>query len=321
MKALVTDFAWSDLDVETSILEAHGVRVEVAPSTEPTDLVRAAEDADAILVNWARVDRALMDAATGLSIVARLGIGLDNIDVAHATRRGILVTNVPDYCVAEVADHTLALILALVRNLATFDRACRAGTYDLRGAPPMRRLEGRLLGLVGFGRTARAVALRAAGFGLRVAATTRTPRDLGDGVAWLPLDELLAQSDVVSLHCPATPLTRRILDARALARMKPTSFLVNTARGSLVDPDALAAALARGDIAGAALDVQDPEPPDLARPPWCDPRVVVTPHAAFSSSESLADLRERAATQVATALAGGTPSHVVNPEALARRRS
>lgn len=188
--------------------------------------------------------------------------------------------------------------------------------YALPVSPPLRRLQGQTLGLVGLGNIGRVVAAKAQALGLRVIAHTRTPATVVAGVSWRPLDELLAESDFVSLHVPSTPATRHMIGARELALMKPTAYLVNTARGALVDHQALAAALAAGRLAGAGLDVQDPEPPDLATPPWNDPRVIVTPHAAFVSEESLADLRHRAASQVADCLAGRTPPNVVNAAGL-----
>ncbi len=319
-RVLITDHAWSDLDIETEELARAGATLEPAPSMRPADLIRSAAGVDAILTNWAKVCADVLDASPRLIIVARLGIGLDNIDVEHASRRGILVTNVPDYCIDEVADHTMALLLALARNVAHYDRDTRAERYGLRESPPMRRLAGRRLGLVGHGNIGRAVARRATAFGLHVAAATRRGPLAGaeDGVERLELDELLRTSDFVSLHCPATEQTRHLIDERALASMKPTAFLINTARGALVDHEALAAALGRGALAGAALDVQDPEPPDLARAPWNDPRVIVTPHAAFASVEAVESLRRRASRQVAAALSGDTPENVVNLRQLVR---
>jgi D-3-phosphoglycerate dehydrogenase len=160
------------------------------------------------------------------------------------------------------------------------------------------------------------VAERAQALGLRVLATGRSRRDPLQGVSWVEMDDLLARSDFVSLHVPLTSETRHLIGAQQLAKMKPTAFLINTARGGLVDHDALSDALARNALAGAAVDVQDPEPPDLSQPPYNDPRVIVTPHAAFYSSESVDDLRRRASHQVGTRLAGGRPENVVNPEVL-----
>jgi D-3-phosphoglycerate dehydrogenase len=315
-KVLLTDFAWPDLEIERAILAEYDAELVVSPSGDPAVLVKLAPDADAIMTNWVDVRAEVIAAATKCRIISRLGIGLDCIDVREATKRGIPVTNVPDYCLTEVAEHTLALLLALARKLHVFQRAAAAGRYDLSAGLPLRRIEGQTLGIVGIGRTGQRVAEKAAAFGLRIVATSRAPRTPPPGVESCDFDELLARSDYVSLHVPLSDETRHMIGASQLALMKPTAFLINTARGSLVDHAALAAALTGGVIAGAALDVQEPEPPDLSCSPYNDPRIIVTPHAAFYSSESVDDLRRRASRQVGVRLAGGWPDFVVNADAL-----
>lgn len=203
-----------------------------------------------------------------------------------------------------------------MRKLHVFNANARAGRYDLSAGFPLRRIEGQTLGIIGFGNTGRKVAEKATAFGLRVIATSRTRRDDLPGVDWADLGDLLVASDYVSLHLPLTPQTRHLIGAPELARLRPTAFLINTARGGLIDHDALAAALKKNAIAGAALDVQETEPPDLSLSPYNDPRVIVTPHAAFYSNESVEELRRRAARQVGVRLAGGRPENVVNPDVL-----
>lgn len=311
---LLTDYAWPELDLERRALAAADIRLLVPERADVETLAKAAAEADAIMTNWAKVPEQVIAAAPRCRIVARLGIGLDNIDVAAATRRGIIVTNVPDYCLIEVAEHTLALLLALGRKVAYYHHDCQQGRYDLRAWMPIARIEGQTLGLVGLGNIGRLVARKAQAFGLRVIATSRTPRD-EPGIEWRPsLDEVLRESDYLSLHLPMTPATKHLIGAPQLALMKPTAYLINTARGGLIDNAALAAALTANKLAGAALDVQDPEPPDLSTPPWNDPRVIVTPHAAFVSTESLDNLRTRVCRQVIDRLEGRLPENVVNPE-------
>ena len=293
-KVLLTDCAWPDLDIERRVLGAADAELVVAERSDAASLAALAGDVEAIMTNWADVDAPVLAAANRCRIVARLGIGLDNIDVEFAVRRGMMVTNVPDYCLVEVAEHALALLLALGRKIAFYHWETKQGRYRLQAGPTLRRIEGQTLGIVGLGRIGRKLAEKAAALGLRMLATGRTPRDLPPTVGWRSLDEVLAQSDYVSLHVPLTPQTRHLIGAEQLARLKPTAFLINTARGGLIDTAALAAALAAGRLAGAALDVQDPEPPDLRQPPYDDPRVIVTPHAAFVSTESLLNLRTRA---------------------------
>ncbi len=315
-KVLLTDYAWPDLDIERKELAKADAELIVAPSQDVGILSALAAQADAIMTNWAKVPAAVIESAPRCQIVARLGIGLDNIDVATCTARRIPVTNVPDYCLIEVAEHALALLLSLSRKVALYHYETMQGRYDLKAGPVLRRMEGQTLGIVGYGNIGSTFAKKAQALGLRILATSRRPREV-PGVRFCSLDDLLAQSDYVSLHMPLTPETRQIIAAPQLARMKPTAYLINTARGGLIDHAALAQALAAGQLAGAGLDVQDPEPPDLKQAPWNDPRVVVTPHAAFVSQESLENLRVRTARQVAARLQGGRPENVVNPDVLA----
>lgn len=310
-RILVTDHPWPDLSLERELL-ADCELVE-PPNAEEATLVRLAADCDAIAVCWAKVSGDVIRAAQQCRIVCRMGIGLDNIDVEAATERGIPVTNVPDYCVEEVADHALALLLACARSIGFFHLRTKRGEYDLTSAPPMRRLSGQTLGLLGLGRTARALASRAAPLGLTLLAHTPSGNDYGAGCRMVSFEQLLEQSDYISIHAPATDETHRLFDAAAFARMKSTAYLVNTSRGAIVDETALLAALQAGEIAGAALDVFDMEPPDLSRPLFQEERLIATPHAAFVSEESLVELRRRSMEQVQAALHGERPQNVVNP--------
>jgi D-3-phosphoglycerate dehydrogenase len=311
-RALLTDYAWADLDIERAILDAAGVELVVADKTDAESLAMLARDCHAIMTNWAKVPESVIAAASKCQIICRLGIGLDNIDVSAATRRNIPVTNIPDYCLIEVAEHALALLLALGRKVAYYHHQTKQGDYQLQAGPPLRRLEGQTLGIVGLGNIGRKLAEKAIGLRLQVVATTRSRRQPMPDVRIVSLGELLATSDYVSLHLPLTAETRHIIGADQLAQMKPSAYLINTARGGLIDTAALAAALAEDRLAGAALDVQEPEPPDLSQPPYNDPRVIVTPHAAFVSVESLANLRQRVSRQVVDRLAGRRPENVVN---------
>jgi D-3-phosphoglycerate dehydrogenase len=315
-KILITDYAWPDLGIERRILAEIGGELVVADGSDAASLAALATEVDAIMTCWARVPEQVITAAPKCRIVARFGIGLDNIDVSCCTRRGIPVTNVPDYCLTEVAEHTLAMLLALARNVAVFHWDTKSGRYDRQAGGELRRIEGQTLGVVGLGRIGRTVASKAQALGLNVIAATRTRRDAPAAVEICKLEELLARSDFVSLHLPLSDETRHLIGADQFALMKPTAYLINTARGDLIDHRALAQALRENRLAGAALDVQSPEPPDLSQPPYDDPRVIVTPHAAFVSTESLELLRERTASQVRARLCGEVPPNIVNPEAL-----
>lgn len=312
-RVLITDRAWSDSRIEREILAEIGAEVYEASATDEATLIKAACDADAIATCWAKVTRAVIDAAPRLRTVARLGIGLDNICLERATERGIPVTNVPDYCVPEVSDHALALLLAGARKIAFYHHRAKQGEYKLQAGAPLRRIAGQTLGLIGLGRTARALAPKAKALGLNVIAHTESGNDYGTGCRMVSLPELFRESDFISLNLPMTEQSRQMLGAKEFAQMKPGAWLINTSRGGLIDHAALWDTLQQNRLGGAALDVFDPEPPDLSQPLFQDERVIVTPHAAFLSEESLVDLRTRAARQLADALRGVRPENVVNP--------
>jgi D-3-phosphoglycerate dehydrogenase / 2-oxoglutarate reductase len=314
-KALYTDYPWADIQLEQSILAEVDCEIVVSPDNKEATLAGLAPAVDTILTCWAPVTARVIDAADRCRHIARTGIGLDNIDVKRATERGIVVTNVPDYCINEVAEHTLALIFALGRNISGYHLATKHGQYDLVAGLPAERISGKTLGIIGVGQIGKILAKRALAVGMRVVGTNRS-RDVPEGVEWLPFDDLLSDSDYVSVQAPLTPETRHLINRDALERMKPTAYLINTSRGGLVDHAALAEALAENRIAGAALDVQDREPPDLSQPPYNDPRVIVTPHVAFYSSQATEELRVRVARQAVAFLRGERPENVVNPAVL-----
>ncbi len=313
---LITDYAWPSLDIERRILGDAGAELLIAETGDEAELIRLAPRADAILTCWQRVTPAVIDAAPRCLTVGRYGVGLDNIAVDHATASGVLVTNVPDFCREEVADHSLALILSCARKIVPFARATRTGVWDLAAARPIARLRGQTLGLIGYGAIAQTVATKARAIGFEIIAYTPrlTPGPLDpSGTATNDLDELLGAADWVSIHCPLTPQTRDLIDARALRRMKPTAWLVNTSRGPIVAEAALHQALTEGWIAGAALDVLGEEPPAPDHPLLALDNVIATPHAAFYSEASIASLQTQAATQAAAVLRGETPPNIVNP--------
>ena len=318
-RVLITDYAWPTLEVEQRILAPLGVELVVAQRGDADELVALAHGVDAILCCWKPLPPAALDVAPNCRIVCRYGIGLDNIPVAHATELGIIVTNVPDFCQEEVADHSLALLYACARRIVTFAQATRSGVWNPQMGRGMPRLRGQVLGLVGYGAIARALASKARGVGLEVMAYT--PRLAPDALApWgratNDLHELLRSSDYVSLHLPLTQETRHLIDAAALAQMKPTAYLINTSRGAVIDEDALLSALRDRRIAGAALDVLGQEPPPSDHPLLTLDNVIVTPHAAFYSEAAIEELTTKAAQQVAQALSGQPPAHIVNPAVL-----
>ncbi len=253
------------------------------------------------------IDRAVIDAAPTLKVISNIAVGYNNIDVAHARSRGIIVTNTPDVLTESVADFTWALILAITRRLSEGERLVRRGEWkgwalDLLLGTELR---GKQLGLVGVGRIGRAVAARAAAFGMTVAYTARRPLDFPNAEP-MPLDRLLISSDIVSLHVPLTPDTQHLIDKKALARMKRSAYLINTARGPVVDEAALAWALQHHLLAGAALDVYEKEPivhPDLLTLE----NVLLVPHLASGTTETRTAMADLAAGNVVAVLSGRPP--------------
>ncbi|MCC6456729.1 MAG: C-terminal binding protein [Caldilineaceae bacterium] len=320
-RVLVTDYAWPNLEIERALLAEVGAELVVAPNGTAEEILALAGDVDAILTCWKQVPPGALDVASRCRIVSRYGIGLDNIPVARATDLGIVVSNVPDFCLDEVAEHTLALLMACGRRVVPLADATRRGEWTQALARGMPRLRGQVLGLVGYGNIAQAVAERARALGLQVMAYT--PRLAPDalnpwGRATNDLSELLAAADYVSLHLPLTPETRGLFNGETLAMMKPSAYLINTSRGAIIDEAALSAALESGQIAGAALDVMSSEPPPLDHPLLAHPHVIATPHVAFYSEAAIVDLATKAARQVVQALRGEVPANVVNPAVLAQ---
>ncbi|MFH0964614.1 MAG: C-terminal binding protein [Planctomycetota bacterium] len=318
-KVIATDIAWPEPRVEREVLGRAGAELVLAKSGEEQELLELVSEADAILTCWKLVTQNVIDAAPKCIIISRYGVGLDNIAVPHATKRGIIVTNVPEYCLEEVSDHAIALILTLARKTALYDRTLRGGVYDREAGYPMRRLKGLAVGVVGLGKIGRLVTRKARGLGFRVLASdpaVSAEEARSEGATLMSYEDLLSQADFVTLHAPLTGKTRHMIGARALGRMKKTAFLVNTSRGPLVDEEALHAALEKGIIAGAGLDVFEEEPVRKDSAILEHPNVVVTPHAAFLSEESVVDLETQAAQHVVDALEGRRPGDIVNGEVL-----
>jgi D-3-phosphoglycerate dehydrogenase len=318
-RVLITDYAWKDLEIEKAILARVGADLLVAAKGSEDELTALAAEADGILTCWKPVTARVIQAARACVAIGRYGIGLDNIDVACATELGIVVTNVPSYCVEEVSDHALALLLSLARKVTIYDHAIKAGVYDLQAGTPLFRVRGRILGIVGFGKIGRALYHKARGLGLKVIVYDPYVERASLGgfeVEVIDFAGLLERSDFISLQVPLTPETLGLINRAALRQMKPGAFLINTSRGHLIDAEALREALDQGIIAGAGLDVLPTEPPAPGDPLVNHPRTIITPHAAFNSEESLVELRETAARQMAAVLCGTRPENIVNPEVL-----
>jgi D-3-phosphoglycerate dehydrogenase len=318
-KVLVTDYAWPSLDIERAILADVDAELIAASTGEPDELTSLAREADGIMTNWKRVPHEALAAAEKCLVVARYGVGLDNIPVEYATELGILVANVPDFCLDEVSDHAMALLLACARHVVDFVELTRDGRWSLDPGRSMARLRGQTLGLVGYGNIARALVPKAQAFGLEILVYTprlQRGRQPDGSVSVATLEELLSRSDYVSIHAPATPETQGLIGQRAFATMKPSAFLINTSRGALVDEVALVEALDQGQLAGAALDVLSNEPAPADHPLLQRVDVLVTPHASFYSTNAIAELQEKTANNVAAVFRGEVPATTINPEVL-----
>ena len=314
---------------EREALAAAGAKLLCIEGQQPDEQIAAARDCDALLVVSAYVPEQVIQALTRCRTIARMGAGTDRIDIDAATRRGIVVSNVPDFCLGEQADHTMLLLLAFARRLSTMEQAMRSGNWTARQNSGVHRIAGRSLGLLGFGASAQAVAQRARAFGLRLQAWTRSPekyraraRELG--VELVAFDTLLQSSHFVSIHLPLSAETRGLLGAVQLAAMQSDAVLINTSRGAIIDESALVDCLQRHAIGGAALDVFAgidvfalpgvPQPHPLLE---LD-NVIATPHCAGSSVESTQESKLRGAQHAAQVLRGLWPSHVVNPQVVPR---
>jgi len=326
-KVVITDFVGEPLDVERRIL-GDLADITALNARQEDELAGRIEDADAVMVyHFLKITESTLARLRNCKVIIRCGAGFDNVDGAASRARGIPLCNVPDYGSEEVADSALGMALSLMRGIHFLNSRLRRGhgAWTYEQFKPVHRLRGRVFGIVGVGRIGTAAALRAKAFGFDVVfhdPLAPDGREKALGVRRVEsLGELLAQSDVVSLHCPLTPETHHLMNRDTLAQMRPGAFLVNTARGGAVEPLAVLDALARGHLGGAGLDVLEQEPPAADHPllvAWRDPqhpahdRLILNPHAAFYCEEGLNDMRVKGSENVRRVLLGGTPRNVVN---------
>jgi D-3-phosphoglycerate dehydrogenase len=303
----VTENIFPTLDPAKAALARLNPTLRMAKSTSAADILEVARDADAILVTYAKLPRELIVQLTRCKAIGRFGLGVDNIDLVAAKEKGIAVNYVPDYCIREVSDHAMALLLALIRKIPFSNRLVQGGRWEMPAVVPIRRIEGTVLGLLGFGNIPRLVAPKAKGFGMKVIAFDPYAKpDLFKtaGVDSVDFDTLLKSSDYISVHAPLTPETRGMMNAAAFAKMKKGAYVVNTARGPLIEEAALIAALDAGQVGGAGLDVVAVEPLAKDSPLLGRDNVIVTPHTGFYSIEALDELQSKCASDVARVLSG-----------------
>ena len=322
-KVVLTDHAFESVEVEKEILEGLAELV-VLQGKKPEEVVAQAQDCDALLnTYWGPITAEVMARMPKCKIIARYGIGVDTIDLEAATAAGIIVTNNPTYCIEEVAEHAMTLLLAGARKVALYDRLVRGGRWEVPPGKPIFRLAGSTIGLVGFGNIARKVAVRAAAFDMQVLFFDPF---IQQGQFNIPgkkveLDELLHTSDFISLHPPLISQTRKMINDDAFSRMKPTALLINCSRGPVVDTDALVRALDAKKIAGCALDTVDPEPLPNPHPLRGRENVLISPHTAWYSEQALVGLQAGAPNEVRRVLLGEWPVNVVNPAVKGKNRA
>jgi len=301
-QVVITDCPWQDISVEREVLAQVGISLSKSDCRNPEEVTEACRDADALLVGWAPINRQVIESLTRCRIIVRYGTGYDNVDVAAATSAGIAVANNPDYCVEEVATHSLAMLLACHRQLFPLTRDVAEGIWDpTRSMARMPRLSEQTLGIVGYGRIGRKLAEMATGLLKNVLIYDPQLHEAGKGIT---LEHLLANSDYISVHAPLTDDTHHLFNAERLARMKQSAYLINCSRGQLVDTEALVRALEANMLGGAALDVFEAEPLPAGHPLRNMRNVVLTPHAAWYSTGAEHDLRANPAKKVRDYLMG-----------------
>jgi D-3-phosphoglycerate dehydrogenase len=318
---VIADYDYGDVDIERTIIQAASLELIAAQCKTEDDVIAVARDAHAVIAQYATVGARAIDSFTQCRVIARYGTGVDIVDVDAATRRGILVTNVPnDWCQDEVADHAIALLLAEARKLRRFDQQTRAGIWRWQSGQPIYRLRGRVLGLLSFGAIAQAIAVRATGFGIIVIAhdpfVDRAEME-AHGVETVSFAQLLERADFLVIQAPLTSSTHNLFDEAQLRRLKHTTFLINTARGPIVNDQALYRGLTEGWFAGAALDDIAEEPAKQrdwkpSNPLFALENVIITPHAAYYSEEAIRTVRQFAAEEVVRVLTGKQARSPVN---------
>jgi len=315
----VADSPFPNLDPAREVLSELGARLVMADEPTLEGILKVASQADALMVTYGQITAEVIDGLEKCKVIGRFGLGVDNIDVEAATNAGIAVVYVPDYCVDEVSDHAMALLLDLARKVSFSNQLVQSGRWEMSAVAPLSRLRGRVMGLAGFGRIPRALTPKAQAFGLKVIACDPYVEKADAGaldVEIVDFKTLLETSDYLSIHVPMMPETRHLFNADAFSQMKPDALIINTARGPLVDTDALAKALDAGHLAGAALDVMPVEPPPANSPLLGRDNVILTPHTAFYSVEALAELQVKAARGVVDVLTGKKPVYPINPGVL-----
>ena len=322
MKVVITDYYYETLDNEKRIFsQVDDLELEAYHCKDENEVINLVKDADAVIVQFAPMTKKVIDAMEKCKIIVRYAIGVDNIDLNAATEKGIYVANVPDYSIDEVSNHAITLLMALTKKLIPLVNSVKDGKWDYTITKPLYRMRGKTLGLIGFGRIPYMVAEKMSGFGLNIIAyDPYVNKQLADklNVQLVSLEDLLRNADYVSVHCPLTNETRHLLSTNEFKLMKNTALLVNTARGPIIDEEALVEALKAGEISAAGLDVIENEPIKNDSPLLTMDNVIVTPHNAWYSVDAVATLQTSVAEEVVRVLTGNMPKNLVNKKVLER---
>jgi D-3-phosphoglycerate dehydrogenase len=319
-QVMITDCDHGSIQEEREEFDRIGAELILAQVQEEKDLILSCKEADGLLNQYALLTRTVLENLPKCKVVARYGVGVDSVDLRAATDLGIVVANVPDYCMDEVANQTIAMLLTLIRKTAFFDQKVKSGQWDFHSGIPIYRTKGKTMGLIGCGKIGLEVAKRISAFGVRVIVFDPYLEKTPEGVELRDLDTVLRESDFISIHCPLNDSTRHLIGDKAFKRMEKKPFLINTSRGPIIEEKALIQALKEGKISGAGLDVLEKEPPDPQNPLIKMDNVILSPHSSFYSEESISELKRRTAKNVSDVLMGRWPGSVVNREVKGKTR-
>ena len=314
-KVVFADYDYPSIDIELKQLEQLNAEIIEGQCKTEEELIRLAKDADGIICQYAPFTAKVINALEKCRIISRYGVGVDNIDVKTATEKGIMVAYVPDYCIDEVSNHAIAMIMNFARQISLFDRSTRKKDWDVMIAKPIFRLSEQTIGIIGLGRIGSAVAKKLKNFNVKILAYDPYVKSVIDGVRIVDFQELIEKSDYITIHTPLNEETKQIFTHKIFKQMKKSAYLINTARGGMLDQEALFEALNNKEIKGAALDVLENEPPDWSEIPQLE-NLILTPHAAFYSESSFEELKKRTAQAVVDVLQGKSISNLFNPEVL-----
>lgn len=320
-RVVITDCDHGSIEEEKEECNRIGAELVLAQVQQEEDLIRSCREADGLINQYAILSRKVLENLSKCKVVSRYGVGVDSVDLKAATDLGIIVANVPDYCMDEVADQTVSMILALIRKIVFFDKQVKAGVWDFREGIPIHRIKGKTMGLIGCGKIGLEVARRISGFGVKVIAFDPYLAKAPAGIELKDFDSVLKESDMISVHCPLNQATRHLIGEREFRKMEKKPVVINTSRGPIVDEEALTRALEQNLISGAGLDVLEKEPPGAGHPLLSRGNVVLSPHISFYSVESISELKRRTAKNVADVLTAKWPGSVVNSDIRGKTRA